>query len=203
MSNRGFACVGLCVCLGFVGMARADSAPPTAKELEQMWTDLAKGETTEDAARAYKAVVALAAAPKEAVAYLKGQVKPIPKLDAERVKQSIADLDSQNFAARQRAETELEAWNEVAEPALKAALNSKPTLEVRQRLEKLLAKLDHPVPSGEKLRTWRVIEALEMIGTAEARDILKQIAGGAPEASVTQEAKAAAARVSKHLGPTP
>lgn len=46
------------------------------------------------------------------------------------------------------------------------------------------------MPAGEALRAVRVIAVLERIGTAEARQILQTLAGGAPSV-VTCHAKAA------------
>jgi hypothetical protein len=41
----------------------------------------------------------------------------------------------------------------------------------------------------------RSIEVLELIGTTEARQVLEQLAAGKAEARVTQEARAALARL--------
>jgi hypothetical protein len=58
---------------------------------------------------------------------------------------------------------------------------------MRQRIDQILAKLDGPL-TGERLRAWRAIEVLEKIGTPDAQNLLKELAGGAPEAGVTQDA---------------
>jgi len=61
----------------------------------------------------------------------------------------------------------------------------------------LLAKLDTNPPSAKTLQGLRTIEVLEHIGTLMAQAILKDLAEGAPEARITQEAKAALARLAK------
>jgi hypothetical protein len=62
-------------------------------------------------------------------------------------------------------------------------------------LEELLAK-PKVLRSGEELRGVRAVEALEHIGTAEAREVLQTLADGAP-ARLTREAKASLERLAK------
>ena len=83
-----------------------------------------------------------------------------------------------------------------AEPALRKALDGQPSPEVRRRVRQLLNKLA-AVPSGERLRALRALEALEQIGTPPAREALEALARGAPEARLTQEAKASLERVAR------
>jgi type II secretory pathway pseudopilin PulG len=67
---------------------------------------------------------------------------PAPKVDAERVKQWIADLGSNTFDVRKKATEELEKLGAAIEPALKKAQGGKPTLEISKRLDQLLQKID-------------------------------------------------------------
>ncbi len=46
----------------------------------------------------------------------------------------------------------------------------------------------------------RTVEVLEIAGTPEARQVLEQLAKGAPEARLTQEAKASLERLAKQQG---
>jgi hypothetical protein len=90
----------------------------------------------------------------------------------------------------------------MAGPALRAALQGKPSLELRRRAQQLLDELDTATLSGERLRGVRAVAVLEHIGSAEARKLLDTLASGAPEALRTQEAKAALARLrSKRVQP--
>ena len=61
--------------------------------------------------------------------------------------------------------------------------------------EQLLAKLDWAA-SPEKLRLLRALTVLETVATPEARQVLQTLAGGMPEARLTQEAKAGLERLS-------
>jgi hypothetical protein len=96
---------------------------------------------------------------------------------------------------REQAIRELERLGELAEPALRKALEGQPSLEVRRRVEGLLQKLDGPVTLPQHLRSLRAIEVLEHIGTPAAQQVLAQLAKGATAAHLTREAQAAVARL--------
>jgi hypothetical protein len=108
-----------------------------------------------------------------------------------------ANLDSDQFAVRDQATRELEALGELAEAALRKLLAAKPSLEARRRAEELLEKLRSPLPSGERLRSLRAVEALEHAGTEPAQRLLIRLAGGAPGARLTREAQAALQRLAR------
>jgi hypothetical protein len=135
------------------------------------WRDLA----ADDAAKAFKAIWALTATPRETVALLQDRLRPVSPVDFPRLEGLVKDLDSDRYATRERATRELEKLGELAEPALRSALNRQPSLETRQRLESLLQKLD-PIHDPERLRSLRAIEVLEHIGSVEAQTLLQQLA---------------------------
>src|SRR5207245_2427008 len=114
----------------------------------------------------------------------------------QRVQELIAELDSDRFAVRQKAMQELGSLSELAEASLRQKLRGKLTLEMRQRMEHLLRKLE-PSHSPDRLREVRAIEALEHIGTPEAKQLLQTLTKGASEARLTQEAKASLERLAK------
>ena len=58
-----------------------------------------------------------------------------------------------------------------------------PTPEARQRLTALLAAPAQPQPLPERMQALRIIEILELIGSAEARRALEAAAKAAPEGS--------------------
>jgi len=120
-------------------------------------------------------------------------LRPAVRVAAERLTQLVADLDSPQFAVRQRAEAELSQMDEQAEAALREALTGQPPLELRQRVEKLLDQLK-AVPTPEQLRQVRAIEVLEQIGTADAQAVLQRLAAGSA-ARPTREAQAALERL--------
>jgi hypothetical protein len=107
----------------------------------------------------------------------------------------IADLESERFSVREKATRALEELADLAAPALRKML-AQLSPEGRRRAEQLLEKLTGPIPPGERLQALRAIEVLEHIGT-EARQILKSLATGTPEARLTQEAKASLERLAK------
>jgi RNA polymerase sigma factor (sigma-70 family) len=172
---------------------RGQGAEPGVAALRRWWSDLG----SEDGPRGHAAVWALARAPREnAIAFLKQQLRPAPGVDGQRVRQLIADLDSGEFGVRQAAFQELEKLGEGARPAIRRALDSKPSPEAGKRLQELLAR-SNLLHSGEVLRAVRAVQVLELIGTAEARRVLEVLAKGAAEARLTQEAKVSLGRMSR------
>ena len=85
------------------------------------------------------------------------------------------EIRAQSIAPLQR-ENDQEMVEEV-EPALRKALEGKPSLEVRRHVEELLAKPVGPVTRAEKLRGLRAVAVLEHIGSAGARHVLEGLAG--------------------------
>ncbi|HYT89713.1 MAG TPA: hypothetical protein VEL76_13480, partial [Gemmataceae bacterium] len=177
------------------GRAPSGQLPParhTPQELESLWTALG----AEDPAKAYPAVWGLIAAPEQAVATLGNGL-----LVAERKRRLalkwIGDLDAAQFAVRDKAMKELTALKVAAVPALREALAGNLTLEARRRVEALLA---HASPTvSEPLRALRGVRILEQIATAEARRVLQTLARNDPETALAREARAALARLDRHV----
>ncbi len=113
-----------------------------------------------------------------------------------RVQQRIADLDSNQFAVRAAAAKELAVLGEVAEPALRQALDGKPSVELRKRVEALLAGM-RTAPPEETLRSLRAIQVLERIGTPDAQRVLRKLATGAAAARETRDARDALERLAR------
>jgi RNA polymerase sigma factor (sigma-70 family) len=170
----------------------AEGPAPSAADLEAEWAALAG----EDAARAFAAVRQLAGHPAQAAEVVRQHLRPAAAADPERLARLIADLDRPEFAARQKATADLAALGEQARPALTKALAGDPSLEVRQRMERLLDKLSGK-PGGNQLREVRAVEALELAGGPEARQALEALARGAAEARLTREARAALQRLTR------
>lgn len=161
------------------------------RQLENLWADLAG----EDASRAWRAARTLIESPNQAVPWLKEHLKPPSAADLDRIRSLLADLDSDQFAVRQQAAIELEKLGEQAQPALRNALEGRPSLEVRRRVEQLLEKLQGPVRAAESMRQLRSLEVLEHIGTAEAQAVLRALTEGTPQARLTSEAQATLKRL--------
>jgi hypothetical protein len=180
---------------GRLTMGKKFSTALSAEELETHWKALA----AEDAAAGYRAVQALAADPAHSTPYLRTRLHPIAPADGKRLQQWIADLDSDQFAIREKAISELEKLSAASLHAMRKALEAKPALETRRRLEALIEKLEREEwpPSGERLRIWRALEVLERTGTSEAKGVLTTLANGAPGARQTLEAKGALQRLTQ------
>src|SRR5262249_25544777 len=156
------------------------------RQLDALWTDLAG----DDAARAYQAIQELAAAPRQAVPFLNGRLRPVAAAEPKQLAALLADLDSADFAVREKATAQLEQLGEGAEPELRRALEGNPSLEVRRRVASVLQKLRKESLGRERLRELRALEVLEQIGGTEVRQLLRRLAEGLPEARLTQQARA-------------
>jgi WD40 repeat protein len=181
-------------------LPRAKPAAPrqlTAKQLDALWEQL--GGT--NGRQAYQAMVALSTAGKDAIAFLQKYVPPAKLLSAAELQQALADLDDQRYAVRAKTTAVLEAQGEYAANALRQVLQ-KPglSLELRQRAEALLVKLEQYVPPPAELRQLRGLAALEKQGSPAARAVVEALAGGSAEARLTQHARAALARWPKAGG---
>ena len=164
----------------------------TAQELEIWWTDLAEP----NACKAHIAIWSLAAVPRQAVPLLRDRLRPATPVPADRLRKLLADLDSNEPQRREAASQQLAELAEQAEPALYEALNAKLSPEQRRRIEALRAG-PSVVRSPEKLRAVRAIQVLEQCNVPEARQVLRTLAKGSPEAGLTQEANAALERLAK------
>jgi WD40 repeat protein len=165
-----------------------DTAGPRPAGLKGGWAGLAD----DDAAAAFDVLVALAERPAEAVPLVRQHLKAVPAVNVRQLDQWVAELDSDDFEAREGASRELERLAEAAVPALRRGLAARPSPEGRRRIEGLLERHGRPERlTAEGLRQLRALEALERAGTAEARRLIEELAGGEPEARLTREAKAA------------
>jgi hypothetical protein len=170
----------------------SEAGDSALKDLEILWADLAGA----DAAKAYRAMCLLARSPSPAVKLMQRHLHPVPLVGPPCLAQLLQGLDSDQFTVREQASQELEKLGERAEPALRKALSDRPSAEVRRRVAALLERLDL-AQSPMRLRQLRAVEVLERLGNPEARQLLEALAKGAPEARLTQEAKASLDRLTK------
>jgi RNA polymerase sigma factor (sigma-70 family) len=178
-----------------VGPCEARPGKPGTDSVAKAWADLAGS----DAPRAFRARWTLAVAPEETLPLLKERLRPAKPADAERLRRLLADLASEQFTVREKAQANLEELGELAEPALRQTLADKPTLEVRRRVQAVLQRLRGPVTRPEMLRSLRAVAVLEAIATPAARKLLEELASGAPEARLTREAKASLSRLDRRM----
>jgi hypothetical protein len=151
-----------------------------------LWDTLADA----DAAAAFAAIERLARRPADAVALLRERLRPIVTAPAERTAALLRDLDSPQFETRDQASRALEELGEAAASALRKALDAGPAPLTRSRIELLLERLE-----AGQTREARAIELLEHLGTADARRLLADLAGGAAGAWRTEQAAAALQRL--------
>lgn len=159
------------------------------EELEPLWVSLLGPDGAQ-------AVRTLAASPASAVPFLKSHLIPA-KEDTAALEKLIRDLDDNDYDVREKASVTLAKLGPLAEPWLRKAREESTSEEVRSRAGALLEGLsrDASVLEGEDLRISRALQLLELIGTAEAREVLETMASGAPGARETRQAKAALERM--------
>jgi RNA polymerase sigma factor (sigma-70 family) len=172
-------------------VAKREPVRRTREERLEFWEDLAG-----DAKKADRAILALEADPDGTTALLKELLRPAA-LPQGGFEQLIADLDSEEFAVRDKAFRELAQFSDLAESALREALKAKPSPEAAKRIRSLLDRLEEPPADAEQLRRLRAVEILEGIGTPRAVEFLETLAKGAPAARLTKEAKASLERLAK------
>jgi RNA polymerase sigma factor (sigma-70 family) len=165
----------------------ADRAAPSEQALAQLWEDFSA-----DAPRAYAAVCQGAAAGNAAVTTLEGKLKPVASVDVRKFNEWVRQLDSEQFADRDRARKALADLGMAAEPLLRQTAERTASVEVRAGVNRLLARLE-----PEQQRAAHAIEMLEMIGSPPARRLLAHIAKGSADATLTREAAAALKRLER------
>lgn len=164
---------------------------PGDDELRRLGGDLAGA----DAVRAYRAIVTLSEHPKEAVPFLRQMLGLGGDADPAQLARLVRQLDDERFTARQEAANELARMGRAAGPALRRALDAKPSVEVRRRLQQLLGELEALDAGPEQLCRLRVVEILEHARTAEARELLRRLQDGAKP--VAEEARLALDRLTR------
>ena len=151
---------------------------------------------------ARQAIARLIAAGDSATALLRTKLVAASEIREERISGLVADLDHDSFVRREKASKELEKLLPRVRPALENALAITPSLEVQRRIKSLLALRSLVVRDAEPLREIRAVQVLEHVATSGANgtrlsaiDLTKNLAAGAPEARLRQDAKATVERV--------
>jgi WD40 repeat protein len=172
--------------------ARSVPAELKPEALAGLWNDLANT----DPAKGHKAVLALAGSAKLAVPFIDERLPrggPTP----ERIETLIRDLDADDFDVREKATADLEALGPAALAALRKALETSKSAEVRERITKLLKKQNGDLVDMAEVRMIRSIEVLERAGTPQAVALLKRLADGDEKFRLTEEARSAVSRLRK------
>ncbi len=146
------------------GSARGPAGPLSAQRLDDLWAELG-----EDPPRARRALWALARSPRESVPHLSVRLGA-KKVDAKRIDRLIVELDDDDFDVRVGAMRQLQSLGCTAAPAMRKALKTTDSAEVKLRLLRCLGPLDS---EQGRLRRLRGMAALEYAGTAQARAALE------------------------------
>jgi WD40 repeat protein len=163
-----------------------------AKDLEQLWADLAGAE----ALPAYSAIWTFAAAGEPAVAFLNAKLHP-EKAATDQVPKLLAKLDSETYAVREAALRDLKKLGSAVEGDLRKALDGKLSSEARKRVDKLLEPWEKHPASADELRFVRALQVLEQVGSPAARTTLRRLAEGAPGSWITGQCQLAVQRLEK------
>lgn len=159
------------------------------KEMNQLWNLLAN----DDAKAALQARWRLASA-EGVAAFLKPRLLSGKAPSEKEVAARIVQLNSDQFIVRDQAMTQLMAWGERVEPALRRALGANPSLEMRRRLDELLERFN-ALPAGPAAaRNLRAVAVLEVAGDTEARALLRMLADGGEGTRLAVAARAALKR---------
>jgi hypothetical protein len=207
LSCLAFACDGKALAAGTIGKSlllwrladgergrQSEQATLSREAMAMAWEELAIVEPE----RAYPALWALAAAPRQSIPFLRERLHPVAH-QPERVAALVSALGHKEFVEREKAAEELARLGPTAEAALRQAFQNPPSRTVYHRVEELLQPLDRL--DEESLRRQRSVQLLEYADDPEARNFLEQLAGGAPGARLTEQARAAAQRLRKRTAP--
>jgi hypothetical protein len=143
----------------------------TDKQLQGVWKDL----SDKDVGKALQASAVLYGA-KDSVSFLKGNLKlDAPRVERKQVMSLLVLLDSNDFAAREKAEEALVALGVGVLPLVKITMTTTNSVEVRMRTTRIVEKLQS-LPEVSQVR--RGIEVLVALQTPEAKDVLAALARG-------------------------
>ena len=155
--------------------------PVTRSEMDAAFPDLASS----DASKAFLAVRLFASDAKFSVPYLREKIAPT-KLPTD-IADTIAKLDSPQFAERDAATKRLTELGSAASKPLKEELKTSDSVEVRTRIEQILAT--HHTTSPDDFRAHRAHEILDILSTPDASALRSEWGKGEPSI-LTASAKA-------------
>jgi WD40 repeat protein len=162
------------------------SAPPSPKEQYGLWNRL----LDTDARGSYQAIATLSSHPEIAAALIRSELRPVAAPpDAAAIDRMVAALNDPKFSVREQAYRDLDRIGEMIGAGLKARLTTAKSAEVRDRLVRLIDKHEPLSLTPEQLRATRALEILEQLRTPAARQLVADLARGAPEARLTRDAR--------------
>jgi hypothetical protein len=166
------------------------AAPLPEGAIEILWDAL----RSEDPLDRFGCQEALAAAPAQAVPFLRKHLSPTPQADMERIERLVADVQNSDYNARKKSVRELRKIGAPVFPALVRAQERGAHDELSRRL---FFEFQTLAPPPEQLRAVRAVRVLERIGNGDARKLLQELSRGADAAALTVQAKAALDRLAR------
>ncbi|MFO0967372.1 MAG: PQQ-binding-like beta-propeller repeat protein [Gemmataceae bacterium] len=158
---------------------------------KDLWRDLHGA----DAAKAFDAILRLARSG-QAADVLRDRLTPV---SAKMIEARVAGLADDLDEGRRAAEIELIEFGRAALPVLEASEKRRfPSAEAAKRIPAIVKTIEAgqaPPPSAARLSMLRGIEALERDAGPEARDFLRMLTTGLPDAEATREAADALRRL--------
>jgi WD40 repeat protein len=153
-----------------------------------------------DPAQAQRGLEYLYRNPAEAVKQTATRIPAPAATPAAKLKQFIEDLSNDDYPTREAAVKELEKFGGEASPLLQEVMRSSQNAEARKLAGELLSKLEAPAIRADDLKILRIVEAMECLGTPEARAQLEKWAAGPVGHRLTVEAAAAMERLKANGG---
>jgi WD40 repeat protein len=169
--------------------AKDDVIQHLREDPESCWLKLSSA----SAGEAYRAIRALASVREKAVPFLDRCLQGADN-KTRGILKLIADLESRQFAVRERATKELCDLGPLVRSHLETALEGKVSLDARRRIEGILNRLPKQA-LPERVRDLRALETLERIGTPTAMAVLQRLAGGPADSYLGRDAKAVLERL--------
>jgi WD40 repeat protein len=183
---------------GLIKGSRTPVQPLAAKELDAHWDDVRH----DDAAKAWKAMLALASRPEQAVPLLKDRMASRKAtLAPKRLAELLADLDSDAFATREATCRLLKHLGPVVSLDLQKYCAATKSLEAKRRAEDVLGQIAKSGLVSEPMLQGRVLEILEYSASPAAKELLQSQAREAPASPLARDAKAALDRIAKRPAP--
>jgi hypothetical protein len=168
--------------------------PLDAESFETLWNELA----AVSPANAYLAIGQLRLHNQAAANFLNDRIESIVRpVQAERIRQLIADLEHEDFVVRFRATQQLQKLREVARPLLLKAAKETNSAEVRFRLRRILTGAEETprFSSADIRRIARVIHVLGYLPGEKAEATLQAIIDDFPSEYIVNGARETLARL--------
>jgi hypothetical protein len=130
---------------------------------------------------AVKTMAALSADP-ETVALFADKIRPVQAVDPAILDRIFRDLDSGNFAARAKADRELNGLGTGAIAGVRQRMASAKSIELRRRAAQFLERHEGAnVRSADYIRVARAFDVLATMNTPAAHKLVQTVADGADE----------------------